>query len=821
MMNVARIFVLSILVHSLQAQPLPVCTTPANGSAWTYLGPVSPPTPGPGAGMGSTGTGAQVRVKFFDPKATNPTELYAATPTGGLFRTRNVLDSVPVWENLTDSTRLPVLGVRDFEFEPGNPDVMYLGTGIRYPLDLRRAYGIGLLKTTDDGRSWQPTGLTFEPPGSMAEVVHDILVHPQNPDTLHVLSGKNYYRSDDGGASFTLKNTNPHPCPAGWESAWRAILTKPGSPQVLYLTADAGYFFISKNSGETWAEIAVDSSLGITEPVMRMDVAVSEHNPELIYLGCSAQKNEFILRSLDGGASWQLVLKKNLGSSYEKHVFAISPNGDNVLYAGGLYVHQVTISQDGKATSKQIAGSEIHMDHRELCVVSDGNGGDILYSANDGGLYRGVVDGKKWRWRDVSGLGFNNMQFYGIAVAEDFSVVPGGTQDLGTMLIYRDEKAVKPNLGGDGTDCAVDPFNPANIFSISWALGPPVIFRSTDGGVRWSRWNKGTVANGDSYYHPMIFHENGYLYTGTTKVQRLPYGSDTWQQIGDIHLPTDNPWRVTAMSVAMPGGEVIYAYGDQLYRTDDANADSAVWQPLGEKMGDAAKFRRGSGVMLAVETDPANPRKVWVSFKTFDSPFKVWFSGDGGETWGSTGPGLPPFPVSALAFQAGTADVLYAGTDVGVFVNFNASDPNSEWQCFNSGLPVCLVSDLEMNYCQGKIVAGTFGRGIWESPLALPSDFKTIEVDRDAVWDFMLLRSDVVVKKGTTLTLRGEIRIASGKKIVVEKDAVLVLDGAHLADLCGEPWAGIVTEQGNSGFLGLFFGTDPGKVELKNRATVD
>ncbi|MCF8244272.1 MAG: hypothetical protein K9J37_05660 [Saprospiraceae bacterium] len=806
------------------AQRSPVPNTPANGSAWEYFGPDTPPAPGAGVNYGSTGTGAQVRVKFFDNKAINPNELYAATPTGGLFRTRNVLDSVPIWENITDSTRLPVQGVRDFEFAAGDSNTIYIGTGIRYPLDFSRLYSIGLLKTTDGGRTWQETGLQFTPPGGSSNVVQDILTHPISPDTVHVVCGKDYYRSDDAGANFTLKTTNPYPCPAGWEGAFRALVNKPGSPQMLYLTADAGYFFISKNSGETWEEVAIDSTLGVTEPVMRIDIATSERNPDLIYLGCSAKRSEFILRSLDAGASWELVLKRNLGSSYEKHVFAISANDDNTLYVGGLYVYEVKITSDDKeikAVAKQMTDNSVHLDHRELCVVSDGHGNDIIYSANDGGLYRAVFNGKKWQWTDVSGRGFNNMQFYGIAVAEDYSFVAGGTQDLGTMFIYPDGTGLKPNLGGDGSDCAIDPYNPANIFSITWALGPPTIFRSTDNGGKWTRWNKGIVNNGDRYYHPLFFHENGSLFMGSTKVHYLPHGADTWRQVGDINLPTKDPWRVTEMA-ATSDPNVIYAYGDQLYRTDNALADSAAtWIPLGKNMGDAVVFKHGGSSIQAVASDPEDTRRVWVSFRNFNNRFKVYFSGDGGATWVSVGKGLPLYPVTALLAQAGTDDVLYASTDVGVFVNFNASNPKSEWQPFNSGLPVCIIADLEVNYCEGKLVAGTHARGIWASPLAVSSVFNDIEVSSDTTWNFRLLRSNVVVKSGTTLTLRGEVRIADGKKIKVEKQANLVLDGAHLSDLCGRPWGGLETEAGTNGFLGLFFGKAAGKVVQLNGATVE
>ena len=109
------------------------------------------------------------------------------------------------------------------------------------------------------------------------------------------------------------------------------------------------------------------------------------------------------------------------------------------------------------------------------------------------------------------------------------------------------------------------------------------------------------------------------------------------------------------------------------------------------------------------------------------------------------------------------------GTDVGVFYNPNASDPDSEWLCFNNNLPVCMVADLEMNYCFNKIIAGTFGRGIWESPFAVASDFENLIIEKDETLNFKILRSDVILKNGTTLTLTGEIRMATGKKIRLEK----------------------------------------------------
>jgi hypothetical protein len=93
-------------------------------------------------------------------------------------------------------------------------------------------------------------------------------------------------------------------------------------------------------------------------------------------------------------------------------------------------------------------------------------------------------------------------------------------------------------------------------------------------------------------------------------------------------------------------------------------------------------------------------------------------------------------------------------------------------------------------------------------------------VENNAIWNYKILRSDIVVKKGNTLALQGEIRFASGKKIMLEKNSTLILDGAHIDALCGDQWGGIeIAEEPN--FFQRLFGARPGVVELKNGASIN
>ena len=291
-----------------------------------------------------------MRIKFQDADRSNPKILYACTPTGGLFRTMDATAATPIWENITDSTRLPVLGVRDMAFVNGDDQTIYVGAGLRYPLELRRLYGIGVLKTEDGGKNWEKTGLQFTPRGPREQVCHNLIVDPLNTNIVHAICGGHYHKSTDGGENFTLKKKHKLKSPAGWGASFRDIVFKPDDPQVIYLSTDHNFLFVSHDGGETWEEFDV-RELGVAHETVRMDIAVSNLNPNLVYAACTTKNGEAILRSTDVGKSWEIVFEKKIRTSYERNDFVISPNDINVIYIGGLYIDRIVIDST-KRTSR-------------------------------------------------------------------------------------------------------------------------------------------------------------------------------------------------------------------------------------------------------------------------------------------------------------------------------------------------------------------------------------------------------------------------------------------------------------------------------------
>ena len=103
----------------------------------------------------------------------------------------------------------------------------------------------------------------------------------------------------------------------------------------------------------------------------------------------------------------------------------------------------------------------------------------------------------------------------------------------------------------------------------------------------------------------------------------------------------------------------------------------------------------------------------------YSAGLKVYKSTNGGSTWTNISGTLPNLPANCLAYANGSNGALYLGMDVGVYYIDNTL---SDWVQFNTGLPNAEVFDLEIQYATSTIKAGTYGRGLWESPLFAGAD---------------------------------------------------------------------------------------------------
>ncbi len=586
------------------------------------------------------------------------------------------------------------------------------------------------------------------------------------PDEIHFIVTKN--SNYLAGTSVVLENPFLHPLPAEFE-----INSPKGN--VVYASYSGSssshvLFFKSENRGDDWEYITETSSSGF------------------------------------------FYVKAGLG----RFGFEVTDDNTNHFYSAGNIVGEY----DGTSWNNMhpySANENTHADVRYLTMYKYNNQ-DILLAGNDGGVSI-AYDGT---WQSLNGEKFGANLIYDVGTSEletDRYVL--GLQDNGTMFY---EEGDWTNIGGgDGGGSAIDPYD------------PNIVFHSAGGGELRKRYNTvtGNMTNlgvgvniGRSYKMPITPdpYNEGVLFIGSNSgLVKKTYNDFVNSSSGPSSLvgsSADLNSRGRVYDIDFCNDEVMYyttlagLWGDgtNIYRSDDSG-DS--WSDI--SANNLASQYFGPSSVLA---EPNNPSRVWTSHMGLPNGIghlRVMMSADAGDTWVSWSKGLPAVPANDLAYQEG-ANNLYLGTDVGVYYRHRDDPVNGiGWQCFNSGLPVCLVNDVDVINCSQELVISTYGRGVWTTDL-LPNVSGDLIINTDQTWSGQVNQySNIIIEDGVMLTITGTLSMAEGKTITVEKGGRLTVNGGTITNGCGKLWGGIYAEGGTNGQAG----SDPsGKVSVINNSEI-
>jgi hypothetical protein len=114
-----------------------------------------------------------------------------------------------------------------------------------------------------------------------------------------------------------------------------------------------------------------------------------------------------------------------------------------------------------------------------------------------------------------------------------------------------------------------------------------------------------------------------------------------------------------------------------------------------------------------IETSHHEENVAYVSLNGYrddDMTAYVYRTEDLGKSWKSIAKGLPAEPVNVIREDPQNPDVLYVGTDRGVYVSL---DRGSSWQALPAEIPNVPVHDLVVHPRDQELVAGTHGRSVW------------------------------------------------------------------------------------------------------------
>ncbi len=667
----------------------------SNRSEWEPLGPFNSTV---GIVSGRTGGSGRLDCIGFHP--TDPDIIYVGAPTGGLWKTE---DGCQTWATLTDN--LPSLGISDVDLHPNNPETIFICTGTRDTW--WETFSVGILRSDDGGQSWNETGLSYDINQNRA--VHELFINPDDPLIMIAATNLGIYRSTDGGEVWNVVKYGN----------FMELQVRPGDNNVIYATT-----FTYQNSG---ASIFKSIDAGLTcdalentgiEPsdVNRITIAVTEANPMVVYALCSAVSDlgfYGLYRSDDDGETWYKTANtdnKNLlgwapngldagGQGYFTLSVAVSPVNPDEVYVGGVNIWKTSDGGTSWTLNAQYYGSGATYAHADVHMLTYNPFNGVLYNTNDGGLYKHLLLDDDWV--NLSD-GLQIMQFYKAgAFSQDEYRLLGSPQDNGTVLFEQDNHF--EIMLAEACDNFFDHNDPQIFYCGGYAAG---LRRSTNGGYStYSVHPPGETKN--IFNPPFMIHptETEVLYCAFTDAWRSDNSGTNWTNLTN-NLTGGAFFR--SMEVAPSNPDYIYAATfSQIWMTSDAGlswTNIKPGLPSGAQMSD-----------ITVSTE--NPEHVWVTYSGFASGYKVYHSSDAGESWENISLNLPNLPVNCITCEPNSDDAIYVGTDVGIYYKNNNLD---EWIDYSDGLPNVMVDELEVHPNSGKILAATFGRGMWENWLADP-----------------------------------------------------------------------------------------------------
>lgn len=661
-----------------------------DGADWESLGLETWTTTSYGPGNG--------RINCIHPDPDDPDILYVGTPSGGLWRSN---DTGANWTALTD--KLPTLGVSAIAVDHSNSDVIYIATG---DSDGNDTYGIGVLKSSDAGETWNSTGLAWNIQDNIRS--HRLLMHPENNLMLLAATTDGLYKTINGGLT--------------WQQVLSGLVYdiefKPNDPNVVYATKDR--FYKSDNGGDSFSPI--NGQLPNASQVDRMAIAVTAAEPDYVY--CLVADDFYsafsgLYRSVDGGSNWELrsdspnILSSNEngnslgGQAWYDMEIAVSQTEADRIITGGVNLWE---SNDGGQNwglnshwyyEGGMSPNYVHADIHHLEFE-----GDLLYCGSDGGIFRSEDAGGSF---DDLSAGLVISQFYGFDVNDsDDSMILGGTQDNGTNLL--EGGSWTHALGADGMNALIDPEDDQIMYACSQN---GAIHKSINGGATFN-WSSSGITEDGAWVTPYIMSpvNNDVLFAGYTNVWRSNNGAGTWSPIStDINQQL----RSLAMGTNSPNTIYTASYTD-IFRTTNGGGQ---WDNVSAGLPNEA--------ITSIVAHPLDGQVVWITFSGFGAGEKVYKSITGGDTWVNISGNLPNIPINCIALDPQNEDGIYIGTDGGIYYINNVL---ANWETFSDGLPNVIVNQIEVHAGSGNIFAATHGRGVWQSPPWTPGS-EAPQVDFD------------------------------------------------------------------------------------------
>jgi len=678
------------------------------------------------------------RVTAVAGDAEDPLVFYFGSAHGGVWKTT---DAGMHWRNVSDGFfEFPAVGALDVSLS--NPRVIFAGTGE----GIQRQFispGDGVYKSTDGGGTWTHVGLR--------ETRHTsrLRIHPTDPDIVYVAAmgdmfgpnpARGIYRTRDGGETWKqvlYRNEYSGGVDLTMDAKSPEVLIAAMNHHVTTLSDEVSGgpgtgLFKSTDGGDTWTDIT--GNPGMPEgQVGKIGIAISPALADRVYAFIEADAGAGgIYRSDDGAATWQLTHqdpgKMEIPNSYN-HITA-DPHDPDVVYIqpiSGLFK-----STDAGRTFERL--STKNWDQHALWIDPDDP--NRMIDGGDGGAAVTLNGGASWSslenqpTADLLSLAVDDQEPYWLYGAQNDNshiAIPSRTDDRSIGW-----KHYLPLPAGEGGQTAVKP--DGSVVYANDRTRTVRFDRETGQAPHISVWPEvefGTAVKDVKYrfYYsfPVLLspHDSGVLYTAAQYVFRSTDEGNSWDRISsDLtrdrreamgQIPgrpiSSNASSLFYVSLIRSLAESPLEKGELWVGTDDSTVQ--VSRDGGGRWEDVSPPDLPEWTTVtAIEVSPHNRGTVYISgegHRVSDRTPYIEKTTDYGSTWRRITDGIRHNDFSWVVREDPVRPgLLYAGTETGAYVSFDAGD---SWQSLQRNLPPVMV--MQMLVKDDDLVVATHGRGFW------------------------------------------------------------------------------------------------------------
>lgn len=540
--------------------------------------------------------------------------------------------------------------------DPGDPRTVYVGVlGHAYgPNDVR-----GVYKSSDGGESWTRVldkgadvgiadiAMATAQPRILFATTWDAHRPPWSTYAPLEGPGNALYRSTDSGARWSQISGNGLPT----ETWGRTGIAVSADGRRVYLTIDckghAG-LYRSDDGGDSWKLVNSDSRL-TSRAWYFSALAIDPSNSDVLYI-----PNVALYRTNDGGKTIEIVRGAPGGDDY--HQLWVDPKNSSHLVLGTDQGTTVSIDR-GKTWSSwynQPTAQLYHVttDHKfpyGIYGAQQDSGAIAVHSRSD----HGHIDTRDWFLPGGSESGYIAIDPKDENIVYYTDTYGGPTRmDLRTAF----SQTVSPwPLGGFGTEINRrkyrDPWTPVLVFSpadkTSLYLGTQYVMKTTDGGLYWQQISPdltgaaaGADQNGPTTPENAMQRGYGVVYTiapSPLDAQLIWAGSDT----GRIHVTRDGgkswsdvtppeltPWsKISLIEASHSDPATAYAAVDR-HRLDDRKPYIYITHDYGKTWKLSVDGIASDHFLRAVRQDPEQKKLLFAG-----TEFGVYVSFDDGGHW--------------------------------------------------------------------------------------------------------------------------------------------------------------------------------------------